>query len=99
MVAYKDKLIAGRKARRHEGAGNDLDMAAYEHIVRHFGKPDDELWDTRNEHLLLAFKMNGNRSVKLAIQMTKNGAEIVSGFYIPSDSVEAAIKGGEWVVP
>lgn len=98
VVAYKDKLIAGRKARRHEGAGNDLDMAAYEHIVRHFGRPDDELWDTKNRHLLLVFNVPGRQqSVKLAVQMGKEGAEVVSGFYQDRREIEGAIRGGQFV--
>ena len=96
VVAYRDKLIAGKKARRHEQAGNDLDMAAYEKIIRDFGRPDYELWDTRNRHLLLVYDMGGNKSIKLAVNMTEEGAEVVSGFYVPMENILGSIKGGEY---
>ncbi|WP_147283893.1 hypothetical protein [Bergeriella denitrificans] len=54
------------------------------------------MWDTKNGHLLLVFHMPEEKSVKLAIQMNKEGAEVVSGFYVSTASIQAGTKGGEY---
>lgn len=97
VVSYRDKLVAGRKVRRHEGAGNALDMVAYERIIRSFGQPDYQLWDTLNNHLLLIFKTETDKTIKLAVGMYKDGAEVISGFYIPIENILGGIKGGEYL--
>ena len=97
VVAYRDKIIAGKKARRHGVAGNDLDMAAYEKIVRNFGKPDYELWDTKNNHLLLVFNAGDGKAIKLAVAMYPEGAEVISGFYQDLSDILGAVSGGEFI--
>ena len=54
---------------------------------------DYELWDTRNDHLLLVYDMGGGRAVKLSVGMFAAGAEVVSGFYQDMREIDAAIKG------
>ena len=98
VVAYRDKIIAGKKARRHGDAGDELDMAAYEHIVRNFGRPDYELWDVKNKHLLLVFKAGNGKAVKLTVAMYPNGAEVISGFYIDETNILASIQGKEYLL-
>lgn len=93
VVAFQDRLISGKKVRRHAEAGDALDMAAFEKIIRDFGRPDYELWDTKNGHLLLVYKMKNGKAVKLSVMMYPNGAEIISGFYQKIDTIEGAIKG------
>ncbi len=97
VVAYRDKIIAGKKARRYGVAGNDLDMAAYEKIVRNFGKPDYELWDTKNNHLLLVFNAGDGKAIKLAVAMYPEGAEVISGFYQDLSDILGAVSGGEFI--
>lgn len=94
VVAFQDQLIAGKKARRHDATGNSLDNVAYEQVIRQFGKPDLELWDVVNKHILHIYKAEKGRVVKLAIQMTKDGAVVESSFYVPMITVDGAIKGG-----
>ena len=98
VVAYRDKIIAGKKARRHGDAGDDLDIAAYEHIIRNFRRPDYELWDVKNKHLLLVFKTGNGKAVKLSVAMYPNGAEVISGFYIAEANVLASIQGKEYLL-
>ena len=94
VVAFQDHLIAGKKARRHEAAGNSLDNAAYAQVVRQFNQPDFELWDVKNQHILHIYKADNGQAIKLAIQMTKDGARVESSFYVPMMTVDGAIKGG-----
>ena len=97
VVAYQDHLIAGKKARRHAAAGDALDLDAYERVVRDFGKPDYELWDTQNKHVLHVFDMGNGQLAKLAINMYADRTVVESAFYVPSITVEGAIKGGEFI--
>ena len=97
VVAFQDHLIAGKKARRHEAAGNALDNAAYAQIIQQFSQPDLELWDVKNQHVLHVYKVDNGQAIKLAIQMTKDGARVESSFYVPADSIDGALKGGTMV--
>lgn len=94
VVAFQDHLIAGKKARRHDVAGNALDNAGYEQLIRQFSKPDMVLWDVENQHILHIYKAANGQAIKLAIQMTKDGAQVESSFYVPLKTVDGAIKGG-----
>ena len=93
VVAYQDHLIAGKKARRHAVAGDALDTAAYERIVRDFSKPDYELWDTQNKHVLHIFDKGNGKVVKLSIGMGQSGAQVVSAFEVGTNTITEAIAG------
>lgn len=97
VVGFRDKVITGRKNTRHTASSDALDVMALEKIVREFGRPDDELWDTLNGNLLLIYKTNGKQAIKLTIQHTKQGAEVISGFYQDLADIEGQIKGGIFV--
>lgn len=97
VVAFQDHLISGKKARRHAAVGDALDLDAYERIVRDFGKPNYELWDTQNKHVLHVFDMGNGQLAKLAINMYADRTVVESAFYVPSITVEGAIKGGEFI--
>lgn len=93
VVGFRDKVITGRKNTRHTAHNDALDEVALEKIVREFGKPDWELWDTQNNNLLLVYKMPDDKVIKLTVQMTKNGAEVISGFYQDLNSIKGSIDG------
>ena len=97
MVGFRDKVITGRKNTRHTASSNALDAIALEKIIRGFGKPDYELWDTLNDNLLLVYKTDGKQAIKLTVQHTKQGAEVISGFYQDLVDIEGQIKGGIFV--
>ncbi len=98
VVSFRGHLIAGQKATRHEAAGNAItDVKDYRKIIEEFGKPDYELWDVRNRHLLHVYDMGNEQAMKLSIEMNKDGAEVVSAFYVPMISVESAIKNVDYV--
>lgn len=93
VVGFRDKVITGRKNTRHTAHNDALDEVALEKIVREFGKSDWELWDTQNNNLLVVYKMPDDKVIKLTVQMTKNGAEVISGFYQDLNSIKGSIDG------
>ena len=95
VVAYQDHLIAGKKARRHEAAGDALDTAAYERIVRDFRRPYLELWHPKSQNVLYLYDLGDGRLAKIAITMEGNGAVVDSGFYTTHVAIEGALKGGD----
>ncbi|OPH34951.1 phage minor head protein [Moraxella equi] len=97
VVGFRDKVITGRKNTRHTASSDALDAIALEKIIRGFGKPDYELWDTLNDNLLLVYKTDGKQAIKLTVQHTKQGAEVISGFYQDLVDIEGQIKGGIFV--
>lgn len=97
VVGFRDKVITGRKNTRHTASSDALDTTALEKIIRDFGKPDYELWDTLNNNLLLVYKTDSKQAIKLTIQHTKQGAEVISGFYQDLGDIEGQIKGGIFV--
>lgn len=97
VVGFRDKVITGRKNTRHTASSDALDAIALEKIIRNFGKPDYELWDTLNSNLLLVYKTDSKQAIKLTIQHTKQGAEVISGFYQDLGDIEEQIKGEVFV--
>ncbi|OAV23658.1 Phage Mu-like virion morphogenesis protein [Moraxella catarrhalis] len=97
VVGFRDKVITGRKNTRHTVSSDALDTIALERIVRSFGKPDYELWDTLNNNLLLIYKTDGRQAIKLTVQNTNQGLEVISGFYQDLVDIEGQIKGGIFI--
>lgn len=92
VVGFRDKVITGRKNTRHTASSDALDTTALEKIIKDFGEPDYELWDTLNSNLLLVYKTNSRQAIKLTIQHTKQEAEVISGFYQDLGDIEGQIK-------
>ena len=97
VVAFRDKVITGRKNTRHTAHNDALDEMALQKIVREFGKPDWELWDKSNGNLLLIYQTSQERAIKLTVQLDKKDISVISGFYVNADSIIAGIKGGEFL--
>lgn len=98
VVGFRDKVIVGRKNTRRAASGDALDMIALEKIIREFGKPDYELWDTQNDTLLLVYKMPDDKVIKLTVKHTKQGLEVISGFYQTVGQVEGAVAGSDFIL-
>lgn len=94
VVGLKDSVVAGKKYDQHITSGDALDGAALEKIVRQFGIPDYELWDTKNKSVLLVYKTNEGRTVKLSVKLDKSETLVVSGFYVNEKDIQGGIARG-----
>lgn len=94
VVGLKDSVVAGEKYDQHITSGDALDGAALEKIVRQFGIPDYELWDTKNKSVLLVYKTNEGRTVKLSVKLDKSETLVVSGFYVNEKDIQGGIARG-----
>lgn len=95
LASFPDKLISGKKARRHQLANNALSKADYRHLIQKFSQPDYELWDTDNDNLVLVWKTDNEKAIKISLN-PRIGGKIVSAFKIDIKNIIGGIKGGQF---
>jgi hypothetical protein len=103
-VTIQDGLIVGKKAARHQLAGdamNDEDWARLPDAVEN---PEQILFDTRTGKLIYVIAADGDALGKLAVEfdyLLKRGKGqtnmIVSGFKVAQKDIDAEIKGGFFI--
>lgn len=93
VVGLKDIVVAGKKYDRHTANGDALDEGALEKIVKEFGKPDYELWDSKNKSVLLVYKTDEGKAIKLSVKLDKSETLVVSGFYVNEKDIQGGIAG------
>jgi hypothetical protein len=99
-IALQDGLVIGRKAARHEAAGDAFTAAEWAQLPRLLDEPEQILYDTRTGKLLYIVPSADERMGKLAVEFefkTKREGTlnmIVSGFKVPWVAIEADLKGG-----
>lgn len=96
VVGFRDTIIVGHKATRHTINNDVLDLQALEKIIKDFSKPDFELWDTQNKTVLLAYQV-ADKIAKLTLKTNKGNIEVISGFYVDMQTINAGIAGGEYI--
>ncbi|UXZ05048.1 hypothetical protein [Moraxella nasicaprae] len=96
VVGFRDTIIVGHKATRHTINNDVLDLQALEKIIKDFNKPDFELWDTQNKTVLLAYQV-ADKIAKLTLKTNKGNIEVISGFYVDMQTINAGIAGGEYI--
>ncbi|MDO4894369.1 hypothetical protein [Moraxella sp.] len=96
VVGFRDKVITGRKNTRHTASSDALDVTALEKIIKDFNKPDFELWDTQNKTVLLAYQV-ADKIAKLTLKTNQGNIEVISGFYVDMQTINAGIAGGEYI--
>lgn len=94
VVGLKDTVVAGKKYDRHTKSGDALDMTALTKIISDFGKPDHQLWDSKNKTILLIYKTIQVKTIKLAVKLDKSETLVVSGYYVDERDIDGGIAGG-----
>ncbi len=103
-IAVPENLMIGKKAQRHEAAGDALTQAEWLAIPEGIANPTAVLYDNETGNLLYVMDAGSDPRVqKLVVQMdfvakkqkrTINMAR--SGFKIKSEDLKAGIKGGRY---
>lgn len=100
-IIVEDGLIVGKKAARHESAGNALSADEWSLLPAMVESPERILYDTRSGKLLYVMGTTDGRDAKLVVEFdfvlkrgmgTRNA--IVSGFKVPTEAIDGEIKGG-----
>jgi len=100
-IAVQDGLIVGKKAARHQAAGDALNVADWEQLPSLLASPDQVLYDTGSGKLLYISGSADPAVAKLAVEfdykLKRNKGEtnmLVSAFKVLGDAIKAGIIGG-----
>lgn len=103
-ITVEDSLLIGKKAARHQLAGDALSAEEWATLPAALGKPEQILFDMRTGKLIYVLAADDGRQQKLAVEfdyVTKRAKGvtnmIVSGFKVPAVAIDAEIKGGFFV--
>jgi SPP1 gp7 family putative phage head morphogenesis protein len=105
VVYVEDRLLVGKKARRHEEAGNALTEQEWLQLAGMFQAPVMRLWDVKNETLINVYPSSDARQVKIAVDINRfkvgkdaraNRAATV--FKVTEDDLKTGITAGQYEV-
>ena len=104
-IAVQDGLIIGKKALRHQLAGDALSATEWAGLPGLLESPEQILFDTRTGKLLYIGATGDDRQAKLALEfnyaLKKGGGPvnmIVSAFKVAMEAITAEIKGGFYLL-
>jgi hypothetical protein len=104
-IAVNDSVVIGKKAIRHEAAGDALSSQEWLQVPAILASPEQVLFDTRSGHLLYIAASSDQSHVKLAIEFdflqkkTKGKINlIVSAYKAEIKDILGAIAGGIYKV-
>jgi hypothetical protein len=104
-IAVQDALIVGKKAVRHQAAGDALSAEEWAQLPAMLAKPDHVLYDVNSGKLIYVISSPGSRGPRLAVEfdykLKKDKGQtnmLVSAFKVLGDTIEGWIEGGLYKV-
>lgn len=98
IITIEDRLLIGKKAKRHENAGNAVSVAEWQELPLLLAQPLHVLWDIKNESVLFITPSlnqdNQQEVIKLAVRPINGAMQVVSIFKVALDSVLGNLKSG-----
>lgn len=101
IITISDRLLTGKKAKRHEDAGDAVTIAEWQELPLLIYKPKYVLYDVKNEsvlYLLKSLDKEDEKLIKLSIRAKNGVMEIVSIFKVKQIDIEAGLKVGQYEV-
>ncbi|MCW8175263.1 hypothetical protein D8B25_07685 [Verminephrobacter aporrectodeae subsp. tuberculatae] len=71
VVHVEDRLLIGKKAKRHQSDGNALSAAEWIALPGKFARPTMRLWDTKRQTLILIYDSEDARHIKIAVDVNR----------------------------
>ncbi|WP_178860806.1 phage head morphogenesis protein [Thiomicrorhabdus cannonii] len=93
LIELEDRLLVGKKARRHIDHGNALNEATWAILPLLMQKPERTLWDTQNKTMLYLITTKQGL-VKVAI---KPDGTIATAYVVETKDVENLIQSGVYL--
>ncbi len=104
-IAVRDDLLIGKKAARHQAAGDALSVQDWQQLPEAIENPERILFDIRSGKLLYVAAGQADGQAKLAIEFDYKLKKvkgdinlIVSAYKVRPEDVEGAIRGGLYQV-
>lgn len=98
VITISDHLLVGKKAQRHENAGNAPTVEEWLALPGLIHQAEPVLWDVKNETVLYILpalqKLHENEVIKLSIRAQNGVMEVVSIFKIKDDVIEGSLQSG-----
>lgn len=99
IITISDRLLTGKKAKRHEDAGDALSIAEWQELPLLMREPKYVLYDVKNDsilYLLTHLDKQDEKLIKLSLR-SKNGViEIVSVFKIFDAAIVDGLKAAHY---
>ena len=102
-IVLEDRVMVGKKAQRHQVAGDALTIDEWRLLPIHIANPEQVLYDKKNGTLLYVFSA-GDSKAKIAVQAARKGRKlgehesIRSAFKVAADDLLGGIKGGSYEI-
>jgi hypothetical protein len=95
IITVEDRLLIGKKAKRHENAGDAVSVAEWQELPILIANVKTVLYDVRNDSVLYILKSldeNDPKVIKLSLRVQNGVIEIVSVFKILDGAIEDGLN-------
>lgn len=99
IITISDHLLVGKKAIRHESAGDALSIAEWQELPLLMREPKYILYDVKNDsvlYLLKSLDKENEKLIKLSLRSQNGVVEIVSIFKIFDSAVQDGLKAAHY---
>lgn len=99
IITIEDRLLTGKKAKRHEDAGDALSIAEWQELPLLMREPKYVLYDVKNDsilYLLSNLDSEDEKLIKLSLRPKNGVIEIVSVFKIFDSAIEDGLKAAHY---
>lgn len=100
LMFTRDNIVAGKKATRHETAGNALSSSEWKALPERIHNAEQVLWDVENQTLLYVLADTSDMTTKVVVRFAKSryGKELVDDaatvFKVPQVSIRDGLASG-----
>ena len=96
-----NRLLIGKKAKRHETAGDALSTAEWQKLPLLITQVETVLYDVKNDSVLYVLRgldSEEQKVIKLSLRAQNDVIEIVSVFKVKQSDISAGVKSGQYEV-
>jgi hypothetical protein len=94
-IRLEDRLVVGRKQKRHAEAQNGLDVMEWRQIPSVLEAPPAVYMDEATGNLI--YVADGIGPTKIAVRFAKDGM-VATAFRVSAEEIALSVKGGKWTV-
>lgn len=99
-IVAEDRVMVGKKALRHQRENDALTIDEWKVLPFKLAKPEQVLYDTRNNTILYVVPSDADNKIKIVVQAARQDRKlgeyesIRTAFKVTADDIEGNLKGG-----